>query len=367
MRVLIIRNAYQKDTGGAEQYAYNFGRALKDAGLEPFVVTKHRAIIEKCRMQNIKTIYGVWSENQSWSKLYYVRALYTTLWYIWLILSKNIDIVHPQSRDDFVFATWAGRLLRKKVFWTDHADLKYLLDRVNHPHPRMQKWLLGCANYSKKIICVSSSEKQSINKVAPEISKKLTLIYNGVFAPTSTGSNKKPVPTIGTISRLVPEKGITEIIEAFSKLSTFKGNLWIIGSLSGNEKKYHDLAVRLNVANRVDFIGYTNDSDKYLKRMSYFVHASYHEAFSTAIIEASMNGLPIIATNVGGTPEIIENGKTGLLVEPRDSEALTRALERLIKNPPLAKSLGSNARKNALEKFDFQKIVEKQIIPLYNN
>ena len=116
LRVLIVRNAYQQDIGGAEQYAFNLALALKRAGHYPIVVTKHEAIHNKCRVEGIKTIQGKWHESQEWDKRYYLRFLLMPLWYSLLIIRHHVHIVHPQSRDDFVFATNAGWLLRKKLF-----------------------------------------------------------------------------------------------------------------------------------------------------------------------------------------------------------------------------------------------------------
>lgn len=363
-RVLIIRNAYQKDTGGAEQYAFNLAKALKNAGMVPFVVTKHKAIHEKCHVEGIKTIRGVWYEKQEWDRKYYLRFLYTTLWYIWIILTRRIDVVHPQSRDDFVFATDAARICRKKVIWTDHADLKYIMDRVNHPHPRMQAWIADAARYVSNIICVSHSEKQSISTVAPEFKEKLVIIHNGVFVPKNVVPVDKKHFVIGTNARLVPEKGIGELIEAFAKLKNIDSELWLLGGLSGNKNMYQDQAKKLGVSNRVRFLGYVKNPNDYVAAMDIFVHASYHEAFSLAIIEACMLGRPIIATAVGGTPEIITKN-TGILIQPKNVKELHAALALLIENPEKATALGMAAQELAHKSFDFQTLVDKKLIPLY--
>ncbi len=363
-RVLIIRNAYPQDTGGAEQYAFNLALALKRAGHVPIVVTKHAKIREKCRAESIKSILGIWYEKQEWNRLYYFRFYTTSLWYMWLILRYRIEVVHPQSRDDFVFATNAGHLLGKKVVWTDHADLKYLMDRVNHRHPRMQAWLLSAAAKSNAILCVSKSEETSILIVAPELKSKLRVVYNGVFRPEIISKIPTKKFIIGTNARLVKEKGIAELIEAFAGLKKPNLELWLLGGLSGNELHYAGLAKKYGVENSVKFLDYVPNPYDYMASMDIFVHVSYHEAFSLALIEACMLARPIIATKVGGTPEII-NEKTGILVPPKDSLAIQKALEKLIGSPELAKQLGRTAQASALNNFDFQKIVEANIIPIY--
>lgn len=366
LRILIIRNAYQKDTGGAEQYSVNLAQALQDAGHKPYLVTKHKAIKKQAEQHGIPTIHSVWHEKQEWDRWYYVRKFYTTLWYIWIILSRRIQVVNPQSRDDFVFATNAAKLLRRRVIWTDHADLKYLMDRVNHYHPRMQAWLSAASQYATKIVCVSKSEQASITKVAPELKNKLTVVYNGVFKPTGVKPVEKHGFVIGTNARLVPAKGISELIEAFSNVQKIepKSELWLVGGESGNKQMYEDLAKHFDVDKKVHIIGYVLNPNDYVASMDIFVHASYHEAFSLAIIEAAMLGKPIIATDVGGTPEIID-GHTGILIPPQSANELTNALTKLMKAPGRAAQLGQAAQSKAEAEFDFQTIVKTKLIPIY--
>lgn len=366
LRVLIIRNAYQQDTGGAEQYALNQAVALKNIGHSPILVTNHKSIRNRAKAYKIKSIKSHWNESQEWSRYYYIRYILTSFWYCCLILRHRINIVHPQSRDDFVFATNAGWIMHRKVVWTDHADLKYIMDRVNHPHPRMQRWILNVASKTRKIICVSNSERLLILRSAPELKDKLKVIHNGVFIP----NNVKPVPkngfVIGTNSRLVDNKGINELLDAFALFNkkVNSSELWLVGGYSGNKIKFENRASALGIANNVKFIGYIPNPNDFVASMDIFVHASYHEAFSLAIIEACMLGKTIIATSVGGTPEII-NPINGILVPPKDSDALYREMIRLYDDKKLMKNLGANAQKLALEKFDFQKIVKEQIVPIY--
>lgn len=366
MRVLIIRNAWQKDTGGAEQYSFNLALALKRAGHVPIVVTKHKAIHQKCHDEDIKTIEGIWHESQEWGRHYHVRKLLMPLWYTWLIIRHKIDLINPQSRDDFIFATSAADLMGKPSIWTDHADLKYIMDRVKHPHPRMQEWILKASKSARIIIVVSKSEYESVVSVAPEFKSKLSVVHNGVFRPREVVGATKSAFIIGTNARLVPEKGVQELLEAFAKINAKleKTELWIVGGLSNNEDWFISLASKLGVEKNIQLIGYVQDPNEYVASMDIFVHASYHEAFSLAIIEACMLGKTIVATAVGGTPEII-NKSTGILVEPKSAIAIEEAIDKLLKNPSLRERLGKKAKEMALKEFEFQHIVENKIIPLF--
>lgn len=364
LRILVIRNAYQQDAGGAEQYALNLSIVLKDLGHKPILVTKVRNILIKAGLQSVHTVNGKWHKTQRWDRFYYLRYPWFTLWYIYIILRWRIDVVHPQSRDDFVFATRAAALLGKKVIWTDHADLKYVLDNVNHYNPRMRGWVIKASKKASDIMVASHNEKSEIETVAPDL-PPLTVVHNGVLIPEEVipvAKTNKLV--VGTNARLVPAKGIAELIEGFAGLGRKDTDLWLLGGNSGNQKKYLELTKKLGVSNQVVFRDYVDNPDDIVSAMDIFVHASYHEAFSLAIIEAAMLGRPIIATNVGGTTEIIDKN-CGILIEPRSAEAVTEALKSLLANKTLRDRLGQAAKAKAMAEFDFQKIVKDKIIPIY--
>ncbi len=364
LRVLIIRNAYQRDAGGAEQYALNLAIALQTAGHKPYLVTKVKKILEKCQAQNIPGIRGKWHDSQKWDRWYYLRYPLFVLWYTYIILRYRIDVVHPQSRDDFVFATRAAKLLGKKVIWTDHADLKYVLDAKNHYNPRMRGWVIKTSWLAEHIICVSHSEAAAVKAVASEL-PKLRVIHNGVFVPKHIKPAKKTNrAVVGTNARLVPAKGIGELIEGFAGVKNDGVDLWLLGGTSGSRAKYQALAKKYKVAQRVHIFGYVSNPNDYVAAMDVFVHASYHEAFSLAIIEAAMLGRPIIATNVGGTPEII-NKSCGILIEPKNAGAITGALQILLADKIRRQKLGQAAKRKAMKDFDFQKIVGTKILPIY--
>lgn len=366
MKVLLIRNAFQHDAGGAEQYALNLAITLKNLEHQPILITKVNDILTKATSLGVKTIKGRWYDPQGWSRGYYLRKPLIILWYMWVIVTRQIDVVHPQGRDDFVFATQAAKLLGKRVVWTDHADLKYLLDAINHPNPRMRKWIINAAQHTAAIVCVSEYEKDSILDVAPEIKDKLTVIHNGVFKPTKllTPVTKTAELVVGTNARLVPTKGIAELIEGFANAKLAKSELWLLGGYSNNLDKYKKIAKIFGVEKQTRFIGYVANPNDFVTSMDIFVHASYLEAFSLAIIEAAMLGRPIIATNVGGTPEII-NRNTGILIESHSPDEITQALKELAFNKNLRSRLGRSAQRRAESEFIFEVLVRKKLIPLY--
>lgn len=365
-KVLVIRNAYNKDCGGAEQYALNLCIELKKNDLNPVLMTSVPDLIMKATDTDIKVLKGRWHSSQEWGRHYFIRFPLMVIWYMYIILRYQFDIIHPQGRDDFIFASIAGGFLRKRVVWTDHADLKYILNLSVHPFPYLRMWTIWAAYFAFKIICVSNAEKEKITKFAPvQFSKKLITIHNGVFLDPPQEVVKRPnSPLIVANSRLVPDKGIRELLEATGKLKQ-KPYLWIVGGFSGNKKKYETIIRKLGISKRVTLWGYVRNPNDYIAAGDVFVHASYHEAFSLAILEAAMLRKPIIATDVGGAPEIID-ASTGILIPVKNIPALVNAIEYMLDNPKVAEKMGENIGIVAQKKFLFDIIVREKVIPLYN-
>ncbi len=105
--------------------------------------------------------------------------------------------------------------------------------------------------------------------------------------------------------------------------------------------------------------GQIPDAAKYLKAFDIFVLPSVKEGLPYAILEAMAAGLPIVATKVGGIPEMITDGESGLLVPPKNPEALATAIEKLIAAPELRARLGQNAAAVADAKFSLQEMLQK--------
>src|SRR5690606_31524984 len=126
-------NAYFHDFGGGERFPIELASVLQEGGYTPIVVTRSPKLLQLAQDRDIRVIRGWWWKFQGFSgkiaplfPIYLAWQFLLTLWYASLILRFKPQILHPQSRDDFIAATVAGRILGKHVIWTDHADLKYI-------------------------------------------------------------------------------------------------------------------------------------------------------------------------------------------------------------------------------------------------
>jgi len=137
----------------------------------------------------------------------------------------------------------------------------------------------------------------------------------------------------------------------------------IIGE--GSERNYlKNLIKEKGIKNKVFLTGSLDNAWKYLKAFDVFVLPSVKEGFPWTILEAMAAKLPIVATNVGAIPEIIESGKNGFMVQPKDPEAIKKAIEEILSNDKLQQELGIQAHQTVLFKYDLDRMV-KQIEELF--
>ncbi len=376
MRILIIRNAFSYDFGGGERFPVNLAVELIKHSHTPTVVSRSPKLLAFAKSSNVRHIKGWWWAQQNWSGKrlllvpgYILWQLALTLWYIQLIARIGFDVIHPQSKDDFIAATLAGKLLGKKVVWTDHADLKYVL--ANHTiwykNP-VGKLVYACSKLAATITLVSNSEATLIaEQLGHALPSNFTVIYNGVndsAVPSHPrAETERDAFVFCATSRLVVAKGIGELIDAFTVLHEKypKTILWLVGS-GPDEQKFQKQAEG-NEAIR--FFGHSDVPLTFVAACDAFVHPSYHEGFSLSLVEAAMLARPIIACAVGGNVEIIHDQTTGLLVPPRDTAILRTAMERLLIHRKLAQRLGTDARALYERQFNFATIVAERFVPLY--
>lgn len=188
---------------------------------------------------------------------------------------------------------------------------------------------------------------------------KIKTIYNGIDLNEEavTPSFCPPRPFLVTAGRLVPWKGIDELVVSLKELQTW--TLVVIGD--GPERgRLEELAIEKEVSNRVVFTGEIKRSEVmgWCKEADVFVLNSKFESFSYQVAEAMSVGASVIATNIGSLPELISQGKDGLLVEKGDQVSLIEAIRSVEENPTLWQARGKQARETA-QKFSVKYTVQK--------
>ncbi len=369
-RVALIRNSNSFDVGGAEIFPINLAKIITKYDYEPYLLSSNKQTLTMAKNAKINSSHSPWWSFQNFSGLrmflfpvYFIWMVFMTGWYFLFFLKNRIEIVHPQSRDDFVAATFAAKILGKRIIWSDHADLKHIY--MNH-----KKWYKNpvgklvylAGKLADTIAIESNSEKKLIEKsLGGKLPANYLVVYIGVvdsYKPAQRNGNE--LVLIST-SRLVKEKGIGELIEAF-KLTN---NPNIVLKICGNGPDSIELKAQAYGINNIEFLGHVENVAVILQKSDVLMHPTYHEGFGLSLVEAEMCGLPIIASNVGSIPEIVKDDINGILVEPKNVKELASAINLLAKNPKLRAEMGRASRQIFLDNFQLDKIVKEKFLPLY--
>jgi glycosyltransferase involved in cell wall biosynthesis len=172
---------------------------------------------------------------------------------------------------------------------------------------------------------------------------------------------------VGTVGELVEAKGQRHLIEAASLIleKIPQTKFMIVGS-GRLEAELKSRVSRLGVADSIIFAGFRDDVGNCLDAFDVFVLPSESEGLNNSIVEAMMMGTPVAATNVGGIPEIVKHGETGLLVPPGNPAMLADAVMNLLSNPEDAGAMASAGREYAMQHLTAEKMIERTI-SVYRN
>jgi sugar transferase (PEP-CTERM/EpsH1 system associated) len=195
---------------------------------------------------------------------------------------------------------------------------------------------------------------------------KVTQIYNGVdteaFSPADKEAARRTLGirdgavVIGTVGRLDPVKDHRGLLEAFGRIARHpQAQLVVVGD-GPCRAELEQVGRRLGLDGRVLMLGERQDVARILRALDVFALPSLGEGISNALLEAMASGLPVIATRVGGNPELVDHGVTGTLVSPRSAEALAAAFDRYLLDPALIRKHGEAGRQRALRDFSLDRM-----------
>jgi len=208
---------------------------------------------------------------------------------------------------------------------------------------------------------------------------KTTVIYNGVdeerfssfdasFPLKKELGIKHKNLIVGTVSSLTPHKGHIFMLQAAPKiLKAFPATMFLIVGDGSYGDELKNQVNKLNISSSVIFTGVRKDIPECLNLMDIFVHpSSSREGLGISIIEAMAAERPVVATHIGGILEVVEDGQTGLLVLPKNPDALAGAVMELLRDPERAQEMGRQGRIKVKETFTTRKMIA-EIENLYQN
>ena len=353
--------------GGAQKYVYDLATSLPQDQFEVLVALgENGQLAQKLQTAGIST-YAVRNFKKSINPWREVRAFFEILK---LYRTWHPDIIHSNSSKAGGIAGAAAFFYKRanprvKTVFTVHGWA------FNEPRPSWLLFLIRLASkatcfFQDSIICISSDIKAKTQKLTGNLSKAV-FIPNGIedtrFLPRAEaqqallGQPREFV--IGTIAEWTTNKGLTVLVEAFAHtLKEFPQAVLCLIGWGDKEEEIRHYTQRLGIQESVHMIT-LSPAAPYLKAFDIFVLPSYKEGLPYVLLEASLAELPIIATRVGGIPDIIEDTKNGLLVPPGSSIEIMKKLFSFKTNPGLGQQLGVEARKRALAHFGKTTMIEK--------
>jgi glycosyltransferase involved in cell wall biosynthesis len=265
---------------------------------------------------------------------------------------QGVGVLHTHSLDPMFHGGLAARLAGVPV--RVHTQHNVMLAGYG-PLDRLKFSL--AARACTAVVSVSDEVDRHV-AAAGVAARKRAVVLNGVdvaalgSAPGARGGAVEDGPIVGTVARLVPEKGQQRLLEAFARLRQEHPRARLV--IAGDGPLRPQLAAearRLAVDPAVSFLGFQEQVPQVLAGLDIFALSSLTEGIPLALLEAMGSGLPVVATAVGGVPEVVVDGESGLLVPPDDAAALALALSRLARDAGLRERLGAAARRRVLERF----------------
>jgi glycosyltransferase involved in cell wall biosynthesis len=304
-------------------------------------------------------------------------ALYHT---VRLIRKVKPDIVHTHSPKAGIIGMLAAAICRVPLKIHTVAGLPLM--EVSGP----KRWLLnsvekvvyGCADW----VLPNSKQLQDfiIDSKLITDRRKITVIgkgsSNGVDMDYFTVTEQLKLDidnfkeerditaehtVLGFVGRLAFYKGINELIGAFERIQAQKSNLklLLIGAYEDLNPLEKTTLDRIEANPDIIAVGHQKDIRKFLSSIDLFVFPSYREGFPQALMQACAIGLPSIATDINGCNEIIDHNETGLLIEPKNEDAIVEACVKLLDNTDLRLEMGKKAKKKIAENFEQKKVWDK--------
>ena len=333
MRILQVLP--ELNVGGVETGTIDFAKWLVEKGHKSFVLSNGGGLVEKLDQGGSKH-YSLPVHKKSifsiWKMIKQVRAI---------IIDNKIDIVHARSRIPAWICFFACRSTKASFITTCHGYYKNVF----------YSQVMG----KSKLVIVPSEVigKHMINDfgVSSEnircIPRSVDLSRFNVKKKKNTGGDV----VISMVGRITPLKGHKYFLEAMASVvrSYPYAVIQIIGSAPKGKEIYQEnleiLSRRLGISENIRFLGNRDDVPTLLAQTDCLVMPSIEpESFGRVVIEAQSMGVPVVASRLGGVIDIIEEGKTGLLVTPKDSKAMAKAVIRLLRSPELVDSFSKNAQ-----------------------
>jgi glycosyltransferase involved in cell wall biosynthesis len=379
MKVLILIT--KSNMGGAQRYTYDLATNLPKNKYEIEVLAGGNGpLIEKLNQAGIKAL-GSLPVERDVKILGDIKVFFKL---IKILREKKPDILHVNSSKIGGLGALAGRIVGiRRIIFTAHGwafnENRTLISKLVI---KFLHWMTICLSHAT--ISVSESLESQM-KNWPYIHNKITVVHNAIrpqaiFSKTHArnelgklhprldqiikSTNIKNLIVIGSVGELHHIKGYKYALEAIKNLkenfkikNPSKKIIYIVMGEGEERKKMEEDINNLDINDSVLLLGNVPLAFQYLRAFDFFLMPSISEGLPYVLLEAGMAGLPVIATSVGGIPEIIEDMKSGVLIQSKKSKEIEHALEFFITHPKTPKEYSKELNDNVLKNFSIEQMI----------
>src|SRR3989338_7277652 len=356
MNILLLTSHF--DTGGITSYVTTLSAGLYRAGHRVIVVSAGGdavGVLEKTGARHVRMDIRVKSEAHP--KIYLGLPRLAAL-----IRADDIDIIHAQTRVTQVMAFWLSRMTGKPFVSTCHGFFK----------PRWFRKVFSC--WGQGVIAISRGVREHLIKDFNVNPDSVHLVPNGIdmscypFTDEVLRRQKRVQwsvdgsPVIGIIARLSDVKGIDVLIRAMPSVVASFPRVWLM--IVGQGPQENDLRMlvdQLGLEKSVDFRSTVQSTADILPAFDVFVMPSLQEGLGLSVMEAMAAGISVVASNVGGLPDLVKDGQTGFLTPVGDSAALGKRINAMLGDPVRALNMARAARTLMEKEFSAERMVEGTI------
>ncbi len=276
--------------------------------------------------------------------------------------SHDVFVSHTRFFLSSALALACARVLRRPLLHVEHgSDYVQLTGRGPRAAARIYDWLLGrlLLRRADGVIAISQAAAEFVQRLAR---RESTVVHRGMWIERLDAAPPDQRlldwaadrPIVSFVGRLIDGKGVADLLNAFAGLTGEPAVLCIVGD-GPRRAELERLAERLGIAVRARFLGYLPEERAWavIRSSDIVVNPSYTEGLPTSVLEAALMGKAVLATDVGGTREVVGDRRGGLLVQARDIEGLRSCLAQLLADADLRARLGAAARDEAAGRFDW--------------
>jgi glycosyltransferase involved in cell wall biosynthesis len=298
-----------------------------------------------------------------------------------LIRREQIDVVHTHSSIDGWLGGMAARLTRRPVLRTRHVSIpirrglnpvyRRLADRVITSGEAIRQLVIDAGVPPARVVAIPAGVKLD-DFTDPEGGEAALRSLGLAGGPAPAGAAppiRGPIrgPIIGSVAMFRGSKGHDHLLDAFARVHARRPDARLLLVGDGGRREWAErLARERGLSGAVIFTGFRTDVPALLSAMDCFVLASTRtEGVPQSLLQAAAAGVPLVASRIGGIPEVVEDGVTGLLVPPEDPAALAAAIEQTLADPAAAAARARAARKRCEERFSHTVAISR-LLALYD-